>query len=172
VCITPAAGYVTARAAIVIGMAGAVVSYFAIQKRSKSALDDSLDVFSCHGLAGIAGALLTGVFATKLANPAAADGLLHGNPGQLWTQVIAVASAIAIAVVGTLAIFYAVRAVFGMRAEVKEEITGLDVTEHGEEAYLGGDLGGFAGPGVAIGQGVVLSSSPRPAAAPPAPATR
>jgi Amt family ammonium transporter len=168
--ITPAAGYVTARAAIVIGIACACVSYFAIQKRSKSSLDDSLDVFSCHGLAGMAGALLTGVFATKLANPAAADGLLAGNAAQLWTQVIAVASAIGIAVVGTVVIFFVVRVTFGVRPEVRDEIVGLDVTEHGEEAYLGGDLGGLAGPGVSIGQGVVLSSTPHPVT--PAPATR
>jgi len=157
--ITPAAGYVTARAAIVIGMACAVVSYFAIQKRSKSKLDDSLDVFSCHGLAGMAGALLTGVFATKLANPGAADGVLAGNPGQLWIQVIAVAAAIGLAAVGSTVIFFVVRALFGVRPEVKDEIIGLDLSEHGEEAYLGGDLGGLAGPGVAIGEGVVLSSS-------------
>jgi Amt family ammonium transporter len=168
--ITPAAGYVTARAAIVIGIACAFISYFAIQRRSKSALDDSLDVFSCHGLAGIGGALLTGVFATKLANPAAADGLLAGNAAQLWTQVIAVASAIGLAVVGTIVIFFVVRALFGVRPEVRDEITGLDLSEHGEEAYLGGDLGGLAGPGVSIGQGVVLSSSPAPAR--PAAATR
>ena len=169
VCITPAAGYVTARAAIVIGMAGALVSYFAIQFRAKSALDDSLDVFSCHGMAGIAGALLTGVFATKLANPGAADGLLAGNAGQLWIQVVAVAAAIGIAVVGTVVIFFLVRAVFGMRPAVRDEITGLDLSEHGEEAYLGGDLGGLSGPGVEIGQGVVLSMSVNPN---PAPATQ
>jgi ammonium transporter, Amt family len=160
VCITPAAGYVTARAAIVIGMAGAFVSYFAIQVRSRSKLDDSLDVFSCHGLAGIAGALLTGVFATKLANPAAADGLLAGNAKQLVTQFIAVGAAIGLAVVGTVVIFYAVRAVFGVRPEIRDEMLGLDLADHGEEAYLGGDLGGF-GPGVGIGQGVVLSTSPQ-----------
>jgi len=136
-----------------------VVSYFAIQKRSKSKLDDSLDVFSCHGLAGMAGALLTGVFATKLANPGAADGVLAGNPGQLWIQVIAVAAAIGLAAVGSTVIFFVVRALFGVRPEVKDEIIGLDLSEHGEEAYLGGDLGGLAGPGVAIGEGVVLSSS-------------
>jgi Amt family ammonium transporter len=118
----------------------------------------------------MAGALLTGVFATKLANPAAADGLLAGNAAQLWTQVIAVASAIGIAVVGTVVIFFVVRVTFGVRPEVRDEIVGLDVTEHGEEAYLGGDLGGLAGPGVSIGQGVVLSSTPHPVT--PAPATR
>jgi Amt family ammonium transporter len=163
--ITPAAGYVTAGSSIAIGVVCATISYFAIQKRSKSALDDSLDVFSCHGLAGMAGALLTGVLASKVANPAAADGLLNGNPGQLVTQLIAVGAAIGLAAVGTVVIFGIVRAVFGARAAVKEEISGLDVTEHGEEAYLGGDLGGLASPGVSIGEGVILSSTPAPAAA-------
>ncbi len=158
--ITPAAGYVTARAAIVIGAACATLSYFAIQRRSKSALDDSLDVFSCHGLAGIGGALLTGVFATKLANPGAADGVLAGNPAQLGVQALAVVAAIGIAAVGTVVIFVIVQALFGVRPEVHDEITGLDLTQHGEEAYLGGDLGGLAGPGVAIGEGVVLSAPP------------
>jgi Amt family ammonium transporter len=166
--ITPAAGYVTPRAAILIGALCAVVSYLAIQQRARSRLDDSLDVFSCHGLAGMAGALLTGVFATKAVNPAAADGLLAGNAAQLGIQLAAVAAAIGLAVVGSVVIFYVVRAVFGIRADVKDEITGLDLTEHGEEAYLGGDLGGLGSPGVSIGEGVILSSSP--ASAPPTPA--
>ena len=158
--ITPAAGYVTARAALAIGALCATLSYFAIQRRSKSGLDDSLDVFSCHGLAGIGGALLTGVFATKLANSAAADGLLAGNPAQLGIQALAVLAAIVLAAVGTAVILVVVRATLGVRPEVRDEITGLDLTEHGEEAYLGGDLGGLAGPGVAIGEGVVLSTAP------------
>jgi Amt family ammonium transporter len=157
--ITPAAGYVTPLAAIAIGAVCATISYFAIQRRSKSKLDDSLDVFSCHGLAGVTGALLTGVFATKAVNPAAADGLLAGNPGQMGIQFLAVGAAIAIAVVGTVVILGLVRVLFGIRPAVKEEITGLDVTEHGEEAYLGSDLGGLAGPGVGIGAGVILSST-------------
>jgi ammonium transporter, Amt family len=158
--ITPAAGYVTARAALAIGALCATLSYFAIQRRSRSGLDDSLDVFSCHGLAGIGGALLTGVFATKLANPGAADGLLAGHPAQLGIQALAVLASVALAGVGTALLLLVVRAVFGIRAEVRDEIAGLDLTEHGEEAYLGGDLGGLAGPGVAIGEGVVLSTSP------------
>ena len=162
--ITPAAGFVTPMSAIAIGGIAAVVSYFAIQRRSKSKLDDSLDVFSCHGLAGVTGALLTGVFATKAVNPAAADGLLAGNPGQMGIQLIAVGAAIALAVVGTVVIFGIVRVLFGVRPNVKEEISGLDLSEHGEEAYLGGDLGGLAGPGVAIGEGVILSHTPPVAA--------
>ena len=79
VAITPASGYVTPQASIAIGALGALVSYTAIQIRSRTRLDDSLDVFSCHGLGGTVGALLTGVFATKLANPAGGDGWLAGK---------------------------------------------------------------------------------------------
>jgi Amt family ammonium transporter len=158
--ITPAAGFVTPRAALAIGACCAVLSYVAIQRRSRSGLDDSLDVFSCHGLAGIGGALLTGVFATRSVNPAAADGLLAGHPAQLGVQALAVLAAVALAAVGSIVVFGVVRALFGMRPGVGAEITGLDLTEHGEEAYLGADLGGLAGPGFAIGEGVVLQAPP------------
>jgi Amt family ammonium transporter len=77
--ITPAAGFITAPASLAVGALAVLVSYTAIQIRSKTRLDDSLDVFSCHGLAGVAGALLTGVFATKLANPTGNDGWLAGT---------------------------------------------------------------------------------------------
>jgi ammonium transporter, Amt family len=163
--ITPAAGYVTPRAALAIGALCAVVSYFAMQRRSRSGLDDSLDVFSCHGLAGIGGALLTGVFASKAANPGGADGLLAGHAAQLGIQAVAVLAAAGLAALGTTAIFLVVRAVFGVRAAVRDEIAGLDLAEHGEEAYLGADLGGLTGPGVSLGEGVVLQSPP--AATPP-----
>ena len=156
--ITPAAGFVSARAALAIGALCAVLSYFAIQRRSRSGLDDSLDVFSCHGLAGMGGALLTGVFATQAANPGAANGLLAGHPAQLGIQAVAVLAAIALSAVGTAVIFAVVQAVFGVRPEVRDEITGLDLAAHGEEAYPGG----LAGPGVAIGEGVVLSAPPPP----------
>ncbi|HSD31382.1 MAG TPA: ammonium transporter [Gemmatimonadales bacterium] len=158
--ITPAAGYVTPRAALAIGALCAVMSYFAMQRRSRSGLDDSLDVFSCHGLAGVGGALLTGVFASRAANAGGADGLLAGNSAQLGIQVIAVLAAAGLAALGTTVIFWVVRAAFGVRATVRDEIAGLDLAEHGEEAYLGADLGGLTGPGVSLGEGVVLQSPP------------
>jgi Amt family ammonium transporter len=153
--ITPAAGYVTPPASIAIGVLCALVSYFAIQRRSRSLLDDSLDVFSCHGLAGVAGALLTGVFASKIANPAGNDGLLAGNPGQMLVQLYAVLAAIAIAVVGTLVILAVVRATFGLRPRITDEMIGLDLSEHGEEAYFGGEA---AMGGSALAQSVILST--------------
>jgi ammonium transporter, Amt family len=155
--ITPAAGYVTPLAAIVIGGLCAGISHTAIQIRSKSRLDDSLDVFSCHGLAGLAGALLTGVFATKAANPAGADGLLAGNPAQLGAQLLAVAAAIGISALGTIAILALVKATIGLRAGVREELAGLDLSEHGEEAYFGSEGGSFATPGLALGGSVIVA---------------
>jgi len=137
-----------------------LVSYFAIQRRSRSRLDDSLDVFSCHGLAGVAGAMLTGVFATKLANPAGNDGLFAGNPGQMLVQLYAVLAAVIIAGVGTVVILAVVRAVFGARARIADEMIGLDLSEHGEEAYFGGEaaLGGSA-----LAQSVIVSTHPEEA---------
>jgi ammonium transporter, Amt family len=157
VAITPAAGYVTAPAALLIGVIGSFISYFAIQYRSKSRLDDSLDVFSCHGLAGVGGALLTGVFATKAANPAGNDGLLAGNAGQMLVQLYAVLAAVALAAVGTIAILALLRATFGTRARIADEMLGLDLSEHGEEAYFGGEaaLGGSA-----LAQSVIVSTHP------------
>ncbi len=141
--ITPAAGYVSTLSALAIGALSACVSYTAIQIRSRTRLDDALDVFSCHGLAGTAGALLTGVFASKLANPAGADGLLFGNPGQLAVQLLAVGATIGFAGGGTAVILKLVQATVGTRAGVRDEMTGLDLSEHGEEAYFGGAaLGG------------------------------
>ncbi|HEX9704654.1 MAG TPA: ammonium transporter [Gemmatimonadales bacterium] len=156
--ITPAAGYVTPIAAIFIGLICAGISHTAIQIRSKSRLDDSLDVFSCHGLAGMAGALLTGVFATKAANPGGADGLLAGNPGQMVVQLVAVAAAVAISAVGTIGILVLVKATVGLRSSVREELTGLDLSEHGEEAYFG--TGILTTPGVALGDSVIVTTAP------------
>jgi Amt family ammonium transporter len=161
--ITPAAGYVSATAALAIGVLSALISYFAIQFRSKSRLDDSLDVFSCHGLAGIGGALLTGVFASKVSNPAAADGLLAGNPGQLLVQLYAVLAAIIIAAIGTIAILAVIRATLGTRARMEDELMGLDLSEHGEEAYFGGEAAGLSG--IALAQSVIVAEDPGPGAA-------
>ncbi len=155
--ITPAAGYITVPASLAVGAAAALVSYTAIQIRARTRLDDSLDVFSCHGLAGVAGAMLTGVFATKLANPAGGDGWLAGNPAQLGVQLVAVLAAAALAALGTAAIMTLVRATLDAKAGVKEQLTGLDLSEHGEEAYFG-DQGAVAAPGVALGEGVIVTA--------------
>jgi Amt family ammonium transporter len=157
--ITPAAGYVTALASIAIGALAALASYTAIQIRSATRLDDSLDVFSCHGIAGVAGALLTGVFATKLANPAAADGVLAGNFAQLGIQVVAVLAAVGLAAAGTAGIMALVNVTLGARADVRQQLRGLDLTDHGEEAYFGWE-GSAAAPGVSLGEGVIVTALP------------
>ena len=162
--ITPAAGYVTPLGAIAIGMICAGLSYTAIQIRSRSRLDDSLDVFSCHGVAGMAGALLTGVFATKLANPAGGDGLLAGNAAQLGVQAAAVLAAALIAGVGTFVVVSFVKVTVGVRAGVRDELTGLDLSEHGEEAYFVSDGSTLATPGVALGESVIISATTPPPA--------
>jgi Amt family ammonium transporter len=158
--ITPAAGYVSTGGALAIGVLAAGVAYTAMQIRARSRLDDSLDVFSCHGMAGITGALLTGVFASKAANPAGADGLLAGNAAQLGVQAVAVLAAVAIAAVGTAAIYGLLRLTMTVRADAHDEIAGLDLVDHGEEAYFGGDVGAVAGPAIALGHSVIVAAPP------------
>ncbi|MBI4422013.1 MAG: ammonium transporter, partial [Gemmatimonadetes bacterium] len=154
--ITPAAGYVSTAAALAIGACCALISYGAMQLRSTTRLDDSLDVFCCHGLAGVTGALLTGVFAAKAVNPAGADGVLAGHAGQLGVQLVAVLAALAFSGAGTFGILTLVKGTLGTRATVVDELTGLDLSEHGEEAYSGSEIGGFAGPGASLGESVIV----------------
>src|SRR5207244_1259182 len=157
--ITPAAGYITVLASIAVGVLAAIVSYTAIQIRATTRLDDSLDVFSCHGLAGVAGALLTGVFATKLENRAGGDGWLAGNFAQMGVQLLAILAAVAIAAAGTALILVFMQAALGAKAGVREQRSGRDASEHGEEAYFGGQ-GATPSPGVSLGQGVIVSAAP------------
>jgi len=137
VAITPAAGYVTPLGAIALGCLAAIFCYTAMVYRSKwlRHVDDTLDVFICHGLGGLIGALLTGVFATKTVNQAGADGLLYGNPGQLWNQVIGVSATIVTTLVGTALILFVLKLFMHIRPTAVEEQLGIDVAEHGESAY-------------------------------------
>jgi Amt family ammonium transporter len=135
VAITPAAGYVTPMAAIVIGGAAGVVCYSAVMMKSRLGYDDSLDVVGVHGVGGILGAIATGVFATTTVNPAGANGLLYGNPGLVVTQILAVGITVATAVVGTSVILLVLKAVMGLRVSEDEERMGLDLTQHSESAY-------------------------------------
>jgi ammonium transporter, Amt family len=111
-------------------------------------------VFACHGVAGITGALLTGVFATKGVNPGGGDGWLAGNPHQMVVQVIAILATIVLAGVGTGVLLSVIRALGGLRISLADEIAGIDVTEHGERAYHGGELGELAG---GLGDSIVLA---------------
>jgi Amt family ammonium transporter len=158
VAITPAAGYVTPLAALAIGVLAAGASYAAIQVRPKTKVDDALDVFACHGVAGITGALLTGVFATTAVNPAGADGLLSGNPAQLGVQAIAILATLTLATIATVAILGLIKVTVGLRVPLGDELAGIDLSEHGEEAYHGGDVGALAGRRISIGDSVLLPS--------------
>jgi Amt family ammonium transporter len=135
VAITPAAGYVTPLAAIVIGGLASPISLLAIRLRQKMGLDESLDVWACHGMGGTWGALATGLFATTAVNAAGANGLLYGNPAQFLIQAVAVAVSIAFAFGMTFLLARILKATVGLRVSHDEEEVGLDISEHGEPAY-------------------------------------
>jgi Amt family ammonium transporter len=139
VAITPAAGFVSPMGALALGAIAAFPSYFAIVWRSRTRLDDSLDVFAGHGIGGTTGALLTGVFALKAWNSAGADGLLAGNPGQLAVQALGVATSLVYAGVMTFVILKLLGLVTVLRAAPRTEGLGMDVSQHGEEAYSSGE---------------------------------
>ena len=134
VAITPAAGFVTPLAAMLIGAVAAPISYYAIAFRNKRGLDESLDVWACHGMAGTWGALATGLFASKAIN-GVADGLFYGNPQQFVTQLITVVVTIVYAVVITFILAKVLDRIWGLSVSATEEEVGLDISEHGERAY-------------------------------------
>jgi len=135
VAITPAAGFVTPLAAMLIGAIAAPISYYAIAFRNKRGWDESLDVWACHGMAGTWGALATGLFATTAINAAGANGLFYGNPGQFVTQLITVVVTIVYAVAITFILTKIISSVWGLSVSETEEEVGLDISEHGERAY-------------------------------------
>jgi Amt family ammonium transporter len=135
VAITPASGYVTPSAAILIGLVAGICCYLAVQLKPRLRVDDALDVFGVHGVGGTLGAILTGVFASVAVNPGGANGLLYGNAHQLLTQVIAVGAVWFYSAAGTFVILKLVDRVFGLRVPEEEELAGLDATQHGELAY-------------------------------------
>jgi Amt family ammonium transporter len=138
VAITPAAGFISPMSAILLGGIAAVPSYLALQWRAKTSLDDSLDVLAAHGVGGTVGALLTGVFAEKAIN-GVADGALFGNPGQLAIQGAAVLAAIAYSGIMSFALLKLIGLVIPLRATGAEEAEGLDISQHGEDAYIHGE---------------------------------
>ncbi|MDD5136986.1 MAG: ammonium transporter [Candidatus Omnitrophica bacterium] len=136
VAITPAAGFVSPLSAILMGIAVGCVCYTAVAViKLKLAYDDSLDAFGVHGVGGTFGALLTGLFAQKLINPAGNNGLFFGNAAQLGTQAIGVAATIVYSVVITFILLKVVDAIVGLRVPDEEEVVGLDITQHEESAY-------------------------------------
>jgi Amt family ammonium transporter len=142
VAITPAAGYVSPTGAIIIGFVASCVCYLAVLAKYKYGYDDSLDAFGVHGVGGLTGALLTGVFSEKRSFPGVADavgeaGLLAGNPKQLGVQALACLVSGVYAVVMTFVILKALDKTIGLRVTVADEREGLDTSQHGEEGYAG-----------------------------------
>jgi ammonium transporter, Amt family len=135
VAITPASGYVGPMGSLAIGIIAGVVTYLMLLLRAKKTrIDDTLDVWAAHGMGGVTGALLTGVFAEKAINGAGANGLLFGNPAQLGVQTLAVVVTVAYAFAATY-LLLKLLARWGLRVSSKEEIQGLDRAVHGEEGY-------------------------------------
>jgi Amt family ammonium transporter len=144
VAITPASGFVKPMPALLIGFAAGVVCYLMVTAvKSKFGYDDSLDAFGVHGAGGTLGAILTGVFATNEVNNALKDaagkplalGLVDGNGGQILNQTIGVVIAWVLGIVGTLIILKICDIALGVRVEPEHEVTGLDLSMHGEEGY-------------------------------------
>ena len=133
VAITPAAGFVLPSGALVIGLVAGIVCFFtATTVKNALGYDDSLDVFGVHGVGGIVGALLTGVFAVGSVGGDAARGLLDGNPGQLWIQIVGVLWTIGWCAVATFVLLKAIDLVMGLRVDKDAEREGLDLALHGE----------------------------------------
>src|SRR3954471_18018405 len=135
VAITPAAGYISPMSAIALGAIAAVPSYLGLIVRARTSLDDSLDVVAAHGVGGTVGALLTGVFAAKSWN-GVQDGALHGNPKQLIIQATAIGAVIVYSGVMSFVILKVIGLIAPLRATEEDETLGLDISLHGEEAYL------------------------------------
>jgi Amt family ammonium transporter len=135
VAVTPAAGFVTPAAAVLIGLAAGSVCYGAAQLRLRSRIDDALDVFAVHGVGGALGAVATGVFATTAVNAAGLDGLLAGNPGQVGAQLVGIAAVGAYSAIATGALLFLINLVTPIRVEDVSEEAGLDLAQHGEIAY-------------------------------------
>jgi len=135
VAVTPAAGFISPMNALLLGAIAAVPSYFALIIRAKTSFDDSLDVVAAHGVGGTVGALLTGIFAEKALN-GLADGVLYGNPAQLGIQAAAIGAAIVYSGGATFILLKVIGLVMPLRVSSDDENSGLDITLHGEEAYL------------------------------------
>jgi Amt family ammonium transporter len=134
--ITPAAGYVSPASSIVIGFGAGAICFFAVDLLKEGAgIDDALDVFAVHGVGGIWGALATGIFAKQSINGIGVDGLLYGNSEQLLKQAVAVVVVVAYAAIVSAVILKGIDLFVGLRVPEREEVLGLDTSQHGEVAY-------------------------------------
>ncbi len=139
VAITPSAGFVAVPQSIFIGFIAAIISNYAVFLKSKSSLDDTLDVFPCHGVGGMVGILMTGIFASKSVNGIGDDGLFYGNTAFFFTQAKALFIAVAYSFTVSLGIFKLISIMLPLRVSSEEEELGLDATQHNEK-YLQGTL--------------------------------
>jgi Amt family ammonium transporter len=139
VAITPAAGFVAIPQSIFIGFVAAIISNVAVYYKSKSRLDDTLDVFPCHGIGGMVGMLMTGIFATKSVNAAGADGLFYGGTAFFLTQVKGLLIVVAYSFTVSFLIFKFINFVLPIRVSQEDELLGLDASQHNEN-YTQGTL--------------------------------
>jgi Amt family ammonium transporter len=139
VAITPGAGFVAIPQSIFIGAFTAILSNLAVYWKSKTNLDDTLDVFPCHGVGGMAGMLLTGLFATKTVNPNGVDGWFYGNPEFFFIQLKALLVVVVFSFVGSYLIFKVINLIQPIRVSSEEEDEGLDSSQHNEK-YTQGTL--------------------------------
>jgi len=133
VAITPAAGFVTVSSSLIIGIVAAVISNLMVIWRSKTSIDDTLDVFPCHGVGGMVGMLMTGIFATKAVNAAGADGLASGDSALFVKHLIALVAVSVFAFVGSFILLKVTDLISPLRVTPAEELAGLDVSQHDEE---------------------------------------
>ena len=133
--ITPASGYVGPMPSIVIGLAAGVLCNYVANWRARTTLDDSLDVFACHGVGGMLGTFATGLFASAAINATGPNGLFFGNPEQVVSQIVGIVVVALFAFLGTYVLLRVINIFTPLRVSTKEEDAGLDITQHGEEAY-------------------------------------
>lgn len=138
--ITPAAGFVSLDAAVIIGITSGIICYLAVHLKNKMGWDDALNVWGVHGVGGVLGTILLGVFAAKAVNPAGADGLLYGNSSFFLKQVIATLGACAYAFIFTWVMLVIINKITPVRVNEADEDAGLDAALHGEMAYDEGVL--------------------------------
>jgi Amt family ammonium transporter len=133
VAITPAAGFVGIGASIFIGTFASIVSNLVVHFKNKSNIDDTLDVFPCHGVGGMFGMLATGVFASKVVNSAGADGLLFGGTGLFLYHILALLIVVVFSFVGSWLLYLLVNSILKIRVSAEQEQMGLDISQHGEQ---------------------------------------
>lgn len=165
VAITPGAGFVAPLPSVVIGLvSGVICFYFVTVLKTKLGYDDALDAFGVHGIGGTWGAIAVGLFASKSVNAAGADGLLYGNPDQLYLQVLGVAASWVFAAVMTFSIVKILSCFLTLRVDETQEVQGLDLAEHGERGYVSDGM--IAGSPLASSSELSFVAAPAAAAKP------